>query len=676
MEIWKTIDDFSNYEISSYGSVRNKTTGKVSKLTSTDRSGFYRKKLISDEGKSLTRAIHKLVAEAFLDNPHDHRYVIPMDGNKLNVRVENLKWGTLSEFYKVFPKKPRKKELVVFDTNKILPGEEWKDIPDTGGYKISNIGRYFDPYMGIKSPVMRDKLMYMYINKGNAVSTRRIHKIIADSFIKKDNDKKHLIFIDSDTTNVNYRNLKWVTWDEKQKHERKLTSVAMSHETSESTNVDPMLCEVWKTILPHDNYEISSFGRIRNKITGHYKIPTKNSDGRYNVTLWKNNKGSRLSLKRLVAKYFLPNETRKTFLVHINGDKSDYRLSNLAYSDITKTRNIRIDDKIEQRDEYGLVNVWDSFKDVLSAMNITYIELNEACQENKLLWGSYWKIYVEVDMDGEIWKEYRIQNGLYEVSNKGRVRNGHTKRHLSLHVNEDGYVSVGLKGKKTYFVHRLVGTLFVNQNMVTHNEINHIDGDKQNNASENLEWCTRKQNQNHASRTGLNNPKRRSKRKVVNYVDGEIWRDIPSHPGYRISNFSRISKDGYLVSQHYYVYKRVKLNGKNFQVHRLTATTFLPNPDNLPVVNHKDGNKVNNSLDNLEWVSYSENTQHANDTGLIKYTKAQKINQYNLDGDYMKTWDSISSAARATNISKHSIIKCLKGIFSTAGSYRWEYNDK
>lgn len=65
-------------------------------------------------------------------------------------------------------------------------------------------------------------------------------------------------------------------------------------------------------------------------------------------------------------------------------------------------------------------------------------------------------------------------------------------------------------------------------------------------------------------------------------------------------------------------YHEIILNGKPYRVHRLVAEAFIPNPNNLPCVNHKDGNKKNNCVENLEWVTYSENTIHSFKTGLQK----------------------------------------------------------
>ena len=80
-------------------------------------------------------------------------------------------------------------------------------------------------------------------------------------------------------------------------------------------------------------------------------------------------------------------------------------------------------------------------------------------------------------------------------------------------------------------------------------------------------------------------------------------------------------------------YKRIHVSheGKSYKflVHRLVAAAFIPNPDNLPCVNHKDGNKQNNSVSNLEWVTYSENQKHAYETGL-KSANGTKNGQHKL----------------------------------------------
>lgn len=78
----------------------------------------------------------------------------------------------------------------------------------------------------------------------------------------------------------------------------------------------------------------------------------------------------------------------------------------------------------------------------------------------------------------------------------------------------------------------------------------------------------------------------------------------------------------------YFDYKRITLNkcgiAKTFSIHRLVAIAFIDNPKNKPCVNHKDGNKLNNYDNNLEWVTYSENTKHAFENGLIGYTNTNK----------------------------------------------------
>lgn len=105
----------------------------------------------------------------------------------------------------------------------------------------------------------------------------------------------------------------------------------------------------------------------------------------------------------------------------------------------------------------------------------------------------------------------------------------------------------------------------------------------------------------------------------------EIWKET-EYKGYFISNFGRIKgRTGKILSQHIsktgyynvciYPYGR-KGKSKCLKIHRVVAQAFILNPNNYPIINHIDGNKLNNYVDNLEWCTYSHNTQHAYDNGL------------------------------------------------------------
>ena len=104
------------------------------------------------------------------------------------------------------------------------------------------------------------------------------------------------------------------------------------------------------------------------------------------------------------------------------------------------------------------------------------------------------------------------------------------------------------------------------------------------------------------------------------------YRVIDGFPKYRIGRDGRVinsrghEKTPYLHPESGYFGMNLYSNGRGYpkRVHRLVAETFIPNPENKPEVNHKDGNKQNNSVDNLEWVTRSENMLHAYSTGLNK----------------------------------------------------------
>jgi hypothetical protein len=122
---------------------------------------------------------------------------------------------------------------------------------------------------------------------------------------------------------------------------------------------------------------------------------------------------------------------------------------------------------------------------------------------------------------------------------------------------------------------------------------------------------------------------------------------------------------------------------KTLLVHRLMAETFIPNPISKRTVNHKDGNKLNNVLSNLEWATYSENNKHSFDKlGRKAYMAGRfgKLNHnskpilmYSKNGDLLQRYDSIMDAERNVGILNNSIVNCLKQKSKTAGGYKWRY---
>jgi hypothetical protein len=120
---------------------------------------------------------------------------------------------------------------------------------------------------------------------------------------------------------------------------------------------------------------------------------------------------------------------------------------------------------------------------------------------------------------------------------------------------------------------------------------------------------------------------------------------------------------------------------RNRSIHRLLAEAYIPNPDNLPHVNHIDGNKANNALGNLEWVSIKENTQHAIRIGLTdpksdqRCPNKKRIQQYSLDGKLLCEYESLHEAGRQTGIAWQNISKVIRGLRNTAGGFYWETSD-
>ena len=127
-----------------------------------------------------------------------------------------------------------------------------------------------------------------------------------------------------------------------------------------------------------------------------------------------------------------------------------------------------------------------------------------------------------------------------------------------------------------------------------------------------------------------------------------------------------------------YLHVGLTINGKmkRMKVHRLVALMFIPNPENKPYVNHINGKKDDNRLENLEWVTAAENTRHAYKIGLAKPTVTRPVRCYDMQGNKLKDYNSLTEAARDTNSSDEKICDCCKGYRESHNKYQWRYLDE
>lgn len=325
--------------------------------------------------------------------------------------------------------------------------------------------------------------------------------------------------------------------------------------------------EEWKTVLNYENYEVSTFGNVRNKKTNRILKPSS-SGGYFQIGL-SNKITKTFPIHRLVAESFIENPENKAHVNHKDKNSLNNHLSNLEWAspkenNIHKSAGViqttnqnltvwRIDlqsgERLEKYSSIYLASKWILEKGL--STNLNSIKASISCSIRgvyKTSFGFKWELDKGYSFDNENWKEINIENqdttGYY-ISSLGRFK------------NRKGVIMTEYK---------------------------------------------------------------------------------PHHSGY--------------------IYLRVNI--KKYALHRLVALTFIENLENKPFVNHIDGNKLNNKLDNLEFVTCSENNLHNYKIGLTNGHK-RKIVQYDLEMNEIKKYDTIKEASIILNIS----LSCIKDVLKT-----------
>lgn len=173
-------------------------------------------------------------------------------------------------------------------------------------------------------------------------------------------------------------------------------------------------------------------------------------------------------------------------------------------------------------------------------------------------------------------------------------------------------------------------------------------------------------------------------------MENEIWKDIKNYEGhYQISSIGRVRNiiSGKLKTlfKHICGYEKVTLynngKGKKYYIHRLVAEAFIPNPDNLPFVNHKDENKTNNCIDNLEWCTNEYNLNYGTRNNRISKkqindaNKSKVVLQYTLDGMLLYKWPSTHEIERQLGYVSNYIGDCCNGKYKKAYNFIWKYSE-
>jgi hypothetical protein len=339
--------------------------------------------------------------------------------------------------------------------------------------------------------------------------------------------------------------------------------------------------EIWNTIDGYENYQVSSFGKVRNKNTG--RILKQAMMGGYYCVGLSNKKTKTFSVHQLVSKAFIPNPENKPQVNHKDKNSLNNNLTNLEWVTNQENSKHRSNNVIQTTNQN---------------LEIYKIDINK----------------------NEILEKYNsIEEAAKWILSEGLSKTFHSARSsISCSIRQIYSSSFGFKWEKV--------------------EQNNLD---------NEEWK-------------------------------EIIIDNKKTEDYYVSSLGRFkNKKGVIMKEykpHHSGYIYLRVNTQKYALHRLIAQTFIPNLENKPFVNHIDGNKINNSVKNLEWVTCNENNLHNHKIGLNKGHKRQII-QYDLEMNEIKKFYTIKNASKELNISLSCIKDVLKEKQKSTKGFIFKYLD-